>query len=105
MACTGLGTLACARSLWASDIPAALVDCHNLLAAWQALGWHWTGSDVERRTTDWLARTTSLWGLAVELEAYPLVRIDVAQCTVQTPAGRAPPDYRCSMLQERLLAA
>lgn len=82
-----LGTVAAlteARAALAQVPPPSSNETLGFLAEWEALGWHWTGSDVEFSSAEWLARQLSKANAGAEIQTYPFKRCDVKLATLRT---------------------
>ena len=76
---------------YAGRAPAQLAtpnDALGFLAEWEALGWHWTGTDVESNSAEWLGRVLSRAGAGVEVQTYPFERSDVTLASVRVAERR-----------------
>jgi hypothetical protein len=58
------------------------------LADWEAFGWHWTGSSVQEKTAEWLARQASGSGMRCEIVPFAFPRTQVDECHVQDQQHR-----------------
>jgi hypothetical protein len=58
------------------------------IAAWDALGVHRTGTDVDARTADWLRESAERLGAAARLESFPFRRRTPVAASLTLPDGR-----------------
>ena len=78
---SSLALLACSRPLAAQGSP--LSPLEQRLAAFEAFGWHWTGSSVQQASAEWLAREAGNLGMRCEIQTFSFQRTQVDSCSLK----------------------
>lgn len=72
--------------------PAALDEIEgrldDVIRAYDAQGWHRTGTDTDRASAEWLAGLVRACGVEAVLEPFPLSRLDPGDCYVEAGGRR-----------------
>jgi hypothetical protein len=63
-------------------------DAIGFLSQWEEFGWHWTGSEAETNSAQWLARQLSTPGTSTEVQSYPVALYEITRASLRSGERR-----------------